>query len=194
MALQRYIAFLSGLPVGPAAVPQDELVRLFRKLGFLGVETLGTTGNVAFETQPVGVVGALEAQISRHLKRSIDADIWTFIRTPEQLSALVAGAPFSDDPGSSRFIVFLAEPLDDKTVRRLSARGNPREILHPQGLEIYWERQNVADGGSPLALSNFIGSPATVRSFSTITRLAADYGKSPRRAASRPTESERSRQ
>ena len=194
MALQRYIAFLSGLPVGADAVPQERLISLFRKLGFLGVETHGTTGNVAFETSPVGVTGALEAQISRHLKRSIDADIWTFIRTPGELQSLVAGSPFSDDPGTMRFVVFLSEPLDDKTVRRLSVRRNTSEILHPRGLEIYWERKHVADGGSPLALSNFIGAPATVRSFSTVTRLAADYTKIVRPANTLPTESERSRQ
>jgi uncharacterized protein (DUF1697 family) len=158
------------------------------------VETHGTTGNVAFETGPVGVTAALEAQISRHLKRSIDADIWTFIRTPKQLSELVADAPFSDDSESARFVVFMAEPLDDKTVRRLSVRRNENELLHPRGLEIYWERKRVADGGSPLALSNFIGSPATVRSFSTIKRLAADYGRHPRHEGTQPTESERSRQ
>ena len=194
MALQRYIAFLSGLPVGAQTVSQEELTRLFRKLGFLAVETHGTTGNVAFETGPVGVTGALEAQISRHLKNSIDADIWTFIRTPKQLSGLVAEAPFSDDRESSRFIVFVAEPLDDRTVRRLNARPNANEILYPRGLEIYWERKRVADGGSPVALSNFIGSPATVRSFSTITGLVAAYGRQPRHAGTQPTESERSRQ
>ena len=116
--MQRYIAFLSGLPVGPNAVPQDTLRSLFTKLGFLGVETYGTSGNVAFETAPVGVTAALEAQISRHLKRSVDADIWTFLRTSQELSRIADDMPFSDKAEDSTvFVVLLSKDLDAATGR-----------------------------------------------------------------------------
>lgn len=192
--MQRYIAFLSGLPTGPEAVSQEELHRLFTKLGFLNVETYGTTGNVAFETAPVGVIGALEAQISRHLKNSIDADIWTFLRTPEYLAQVVANAPFSKDDECTRFIVLLAEPLDSRTEQRVRSHWNASESLHPRGLEIYWERRLLADGGSPLLLADLLDSPATVRSYSTITGLVDQYREQAMRRRSAVTESARSRQ
>jgi uncharacterized protein (DUF1697 family) len=191
--MQRYIAFLSGLPTGPDAVAQDQLHHLFSKLGFLNIETHGTSGNVAFETAPVGVIGALEAQISRHLKNSIGGDIWTFLRTPEYLSQVVANAPFSNDDEWSRFVVLLAEPLDSRTEKRVSSYRNASESLHPRGLEIYWERRMLADGGSPLLLADLLDSPATVRSYSTITALVDQYGKPAAKTASVPTESVRSR-
>ena len=191
--MQRYIAFLSGLPTGPGAIPQERLRGLFFRLGFLNVETHGTTGNVAFETAPVGVTAALEAQISRHLKNTIKSDIWTFLRTPEYLEQVVARAPFSDDADNSRFIVFLSEPLDARTQQKLSGRRSRADMLHPKGLEIYWERRIMADAGPPLALSDFLDSPATVRSYSTITSLVAEYVKPSGRKEAALTESERSR-
>jgi uncharacterized protein (DUF1697 family) len=191
--MQRYIAFLSGLPTGPDAVSQDQLHHLFSKLGFLNVETHGTSGNVAFETAPVGVIGALEAQISRHLKNSIEGDIWTFLRTPEYLSQVVANAPFSGDDECSRFVVLLAEPLDSRTEKRVRSYRSASESLHPRGLEIYWERRLLADGGSPLLLADLLDSPATVRSFSTITGLVDEYHEPPSRAFGLATESARSR-
>ena len=191
--MQRYIAFLSGLPTGSQAVPQDTIRRLLSKLGFLNIETHGTSGNVAFETAPVGVTGALEAQISRHLRNSINGEIWTFLRTPEYLAQVVANAPFSDDDESSRFVVLLAEPLDSRTEKRVRAHRTGAESLHPRGLEIYWERRMLADGGAPLLLADLLDSPATVRSFSTITGLVNEYHKTPLTPNKAITESERSR-
>ncbi len=191
--MQRYIAFLSGLPTGAEAVPQETIRRLLSKLGFLNVETHGTTGNVVLETAPVGVTGALEAQISRHLKNSIHGDIWTFLRTPEYLSQVVASAPFSDDDESSRFIVLLAEPLDSRTDKRVRAHRTGAEWLHPRGLEIYWERRMLADGGAPLLLADLLDSPATVRSFSTIKSLVNQYREPVVKPRSVATESERFR-
>ncbi len=191
--MQRYIAFLSGLPTGPTAIPQEKLRSLFFKLGFLNVETHGTSGNVAFETAPVGVTTALEAQISRHLKNSVEGDIWTFLRTPEYLAQIVAKSPFSDDADNSRFIVFLSEPLDARTQQRLSTVQSGADMLYPRGLEIYWERRILADAGSPLALADFLDSPATVRSYSTITGLVNEYMKPARGKEAAATVSERSR-
>lgn len=192
--MQRYVAFLSGLPVGATAVEQETLRSLFRKLGFLNVEIHGTTGNIAFETAPVGVTDALEAQISRHLKRSIDADIWTFIRTSEDLSRIVANAPKTDDPDGSIFVVLLAEPMDPRAAQRLRMRKGASEVLHPQGREIYWERKVTADGRSPFALADILDSPATVRSLTTITSIAEEHARPQPRRTADVTESERSRQ
>lgn len=192
--MQRYVAFLSGLPTGPKALSQDTLGSLFTKLGFLHVETHGTSGNVAFETAPVGVTSALEAQISRHLKRSIDANIWTFLRTPDQLSRIATEMPFSDKAeDSSVFVVFLSEDLDRETDRRLRAYRTTPDRLHPIGREIYWLRSLVSASSPPLALADLLDAPATVRSFSMIKSLAEKYGARPRRTAADITESERSR-
>ncbi len=193
--MQRYIAFISGLPTGPKTVPQDTLRSLFTKLGFLNVETHSTTGNVAFETSPVGVVGALEAQVSRHLRRSIgDDDIWTFIRTPDELIEIAESLPSSDRPdGAAVFVVLLNEPLDERTARSVSVRRTSADRLYPRGREIYWVRQSSDDGGPPLRLGEVIHAHATLRSINLIERLAERYGSARSRRPKDITESERSR-
>ncbi len=191
--MQRYIAFLSGLPVGPGTVSQETLRTLFIKLGFLNVESHGTSGNVAFETSPVGVVNALEAQISRHLKRSIGGPIWTFIRTPAELADIEANVPFDHAEGSSVFVVLLTEHLDERTERMLSVRRTQSDILRPHGREIYWLRQVDDGGASPLAIADMIAAHATLRSLTTIRNLAQKYAPAHRPASADTTASERSR-
>jgi len=180
--MQRYVAFVSGLPTGPKTVPQDTLRSLFIKLGFLNVETHASAGNVAFETSPVGVVGALEAQISRHLRRSTgEDDIWTFVRTPDELAGIATNLPFTDKPdGAAVFVVLLNEPLDERTARSVSMRHTSSDQLYPREREIYWVRQSADDGGPPLRLGEVIHTHATLRSIKLIERLAERYGGKPR--------------
>lgn len=193
--MQRYIAFISGLPTGPKTVPQDALRSLFTKLGFLNVETHSTGGNVAFETSPVGVVGALEAQVSRHLRRSIgDDDIWTFIRTPDELAEIAESLPLSDRPdGAAVFVVLLNEPLDERTAHSLSVRRSSADRLYPRGREIYWVRQSADDAGPPLRLGEVIQTHATLRSIKLVERLAERYASARSGRPKDLTESERSR-
>ncbi len=192
--MQRYIAFITGLPLGPTAIPQETLRSLFIKLGFLNVESHGTSGIVEFDTSPVGVVSALEAQISRHLKRSISGQIWTFIRTPAELADIEANVPFEKMPErSSVFVILLSEQLDERTTRALSVRRTRTDILHARGREIYWLRQVDDGGGSPLAIAEMIDAHATLRSLTTIKTLAEKYASPRRFSSDDATESERSR-
>ncbi len=177
----RYVAFLSRLPVGPQAVSMDTLRKLFMKLGFLDVEPYLDTGNVAFETRPVGVIGPLEAQISRHLKNHIDADIWTFIRTPEELARISAHEAFLreelDSNAGATFIVFLPEPLSARAERQLRMQRSPSDVLHAKGTEIYWIRR-TADGGAatpPPVITELLETRATVRSARTVRVLSEKY-------------------
>ncbi|MEO8194212.1 MAG: DUF1697 domain-containing protein [Gemmatimonadales bacterium] len=208
--MQRYIALLSGLPVGRETIDMETLRRLFVRLGFAEVEPYLTTGNIAFATAPVGVIAPLEAQISRYLRKSLKADgIWTFIRTPDELANIAANVPFSRDQiaadYASTFVVLLPEPPSERAQRQLRIRRNDVDVLELRGREIYWLRR-LADSGSsapPIDIAELLGMPATVRSLKTIERLAEMYGSPDAAARSRrvknldstesPTESERSR-
>lgn len=209
--MQRYIAFLSGLPGGSRAIPMETLQRLFRKLGFLGVETFLTSDNVAFLTAPVGITPPLEAQISRHLERSTGKRIGIFIRTPDELGEIAAHAAFAkekeENSEAAMFVILLGKEASEKATRHLRVRRNEVDRFHVDGREIYWLRLPEPDGAStpPLSLSEILAVPATVRSMSTIKRLAEQYGaearaqRSPRRetpdeSTEDATESERSRQ
>ena len=205
--MQKYIAFISGLQMGGGDVETEKVRTLLERLGFLNVETFRARDNVVFDSAPVGVIGPLEAQISRHLKRSLQLEhVWTFIRTPDQLAKLVKNIPFTEeqlaDEDNVSFVVMLSEELDPRAERQLRIRRTETDTLVPDGKHIYWLRHESPDAGPPPLLSEIIDVPATVRSLQTLSRLARTYsGDQARPQTERPnghseetSQSEQSRQ
>ena len=180
----------------------ETVQHLFQRLGFLDVQTFPSTDTVGFETAPVGVIGPLEAQVSRHLRRSLNVEgIWTFIRTPKEIAEIVRDIPFASDDvnseGNSLFVVLIAEEPDPHTAKQLRIRRSEVDELRVAGREIYWLRRPSDDPVAPPPLSEILGVHATVRSFHTMMRLADKYASTarPKRTVSGgdTTESERSR-
>ncbi len=176
--MKRYIAFVSGLPIGRNSLSPEKLQATFSRLGFLGVETYLSTGNVAFLTHPVGIIAPLEGQISRFLSKETKESVEVFIRTPEEIEKIGRLDPFAavGETGAV-FTVFLHDPVSKETTRRLEhISGTDR--FHVAGREIYWMR--VARGSQPpsppVRLAQILEVPATVRGCRTIKRLAAKYG------------------
>jgi uncharacterized protein (DUF1697 family) len=154
----------------------ETLRAAFGKLGFLNIETYLTSGNVIFDTSPVGVIGPLEAQISRHLNNSLHTHgVSVFIRTPEDLADIISRNPFdateTHTGGNLLFVVFLAEPPDERTERRLRIRRNDVDELRLSEREIFWLRRPSRETVAPPDLADILDAPATVRSLSTLVRL-----------------------
>jgi uncharacterized protein (DUF1697 family) len=176
--MQKYVAFISGLPFGKKSISDDELALAFLRLGFMNPRAMLNSGNIIFEAHPVGVIGPLEAQISRHLKKAFDLDdVWTFIRTPSELAQLENGIPFSEDvvrdKGNSIFVVLLSSHLDPRTRARLQIRRNDVDELLPAEREVYWLRRSSKQGEhiAPPPISEILDSPATVRSLHAIQQI-----------------------
>ncbi len=195
--MQRYIAFLSGLPVGRGAVEMTTLRRLFTQLGFSNVETFLTTGNVSFEMAPVGIIPPLEAQIARHLQKKLGHDIDVYIRTPKELAEMVRYKPFPPEdleaPGTSLFVILLPAAVSEKTERQLRFSRIEADDFRARAREIYWLRRDLPDSSAnaPPLLAEILGVPATVRSIGTLKKLAGEIQQ--RKADTAATVSERSR-
>jgi uncharacterized protein (DUF1697 family) len=169
----------------------ETLRAAFAKLGFLNIETYLTSGNVIFDTSPVGVIGPLEAQISRHLNKVLDTHgVTVFIRTPRDLADIVSRNPFdaaeSKSGGNLLFVVFLSEPPDERAERQLKIRRNDVDELRLSGREIFWLRKPSKETVSPPELADILDAPATVRSLTTIERLIDKCAGRP--ATSKPAE------
>lgn len=176
--VQRYVAFVAGLPCGRDSVGSDTLRNLFARLGFLNVEVFLGNGNVLFDTAPVGVIAPLEAQIERFLMKSLDtSDIHVFIRTPDDLLGILANVPFKlEDVRSDTthlFIVLLAKEPDEQARKKLRIKRTEVDELRVRGKEIYWLRRQSPEQVPPPSLSEILDAPATVRGFQTIARLVA---------------------
>ena len=173
--MQKYVAFMTGLPLrgGP---DQRKVRQLFTRLGFSNVDTFRASDNIIFETAPVGVIGPLEAQISRHIRRSLDTDgIWTFIRTPEEIAQIVRDIPFSSEILSKKenhlFIVLLTDDLGARAKRELRIRRSYNDEFVPANRHIYWLRHVTDESVAPQPLSEIVDTHATVRSLQTLLGL-----------------------
>ncbi|HEX6291337.1 MAG TPA: DUF1697 domain-containing protein [Herpetosiphonaceae bacterium] len=177
-AAQQYIAFLRAINVGGHTVKMADLRALFEELSFANVATFIASGNVIFES-PNADARALEAQIERHLKQALGYEVATFLRTTAELAAIAAYQPFAkaDAEGSSLYISFVAAPPTKEARQKLMALRSPTDDFHVHGREIYWLcRTKLSESAfSGALLEKTIGMPATMRSATTVKKLAAKY-------------------
>ena len=177
----------------------EKLKTLLSNLGFLNVETFLTTGNVTFETAPVGVIGPLEAQVARFLRKSLNVDeLWVFIRSADQMRSIVDNVPFTEEDlntsGNLLFIVLLTGEPDYQIERHLKIRRNDVDELKLRGTEIYWLRRPSNEAVAPPSLAEMLDAPATVRSFHTISRMVDSFKARPRASEAHPDDTSQSAQ
>ncbi len=177
--MTRYVALLRAINVGGRTVKMEQLRRLFEAWGFSQVETFIASGNVIFETErPAGA--ALEALLAANLQAALGYAVATFIRTPAELTRMAACEPL---PPAERAaaqainIAFLSAPLDDAAAGRLLAWPGEMDTLVVQGREVYWlcRQKQSASTFSNAVLEKLIQAPATLRSLSTVQKMAARY-------------------
>jgi uncharacterized protein (DUF1697 family) len=176
--MTQYIAFLRAINVGGHIVKMDHLRRLFGELGFTGISTFIASGNVIFETDSGKGEGELAQRIQGHLHRDLDYEVATFLRTPQEVSAVAAYHPFAAQAGlqDTLFVSFLAEPPADEELARLLALRSEVDDFHVAGREAYWLRR--AGGQTKFtgaALEKALRQPATMRNMTTVRKLSALY-------------------
>ena len=173
----RYVALLRAINVGGHVVKMDVLRKHFTKMGFGNVETFIASGNVLFDaTEPAA---ALEERIAFQLERALGYPVGTFVRTPAELAAVVEHEAFPIDvinPAQhSLYIGFLGSKPGAQTIRNVAALRTPVDELHIHKRELYWGcrvtySQTQVKGP---ALARALGMEMTVRSITTVRKLAA---------------------
>ena len=87
----KYVALLRG--ISPMNAPAAKLRAVFESLGFDGVQSIISSGNVVFISSEIDMA-RLEGQISQALSNKLELDGTTIIRTSDQIQRLVDSAPF----------------------------------------------------------------------------------------------------
>jgi uncharacterized protein (DUF1697 family) len=176
--MTQYIAFLRAINVGGHTVKMDHLRRLFAELGLTDVATFIASGNVIFETDSGEGERDLVQRIESHLHQSLGYEVATFLRTPQEISAVAAYHPFAVPAGDedTLFVSFLTtQPGDDGHARLLALR-NEVDDFHIAGREAYWLRR--ASGQTKFtgaALEKALRQPATMRNMTTVRKLCTLY-------------------
>jgi uncharacterized protein (DUF1697 family) len=172
----RYIAFLRALNVGGHTIKMDVLRGLFAEIGFGEVSTYIASGNVLFEAGEADAL-ALERRIEDHLHAALGYEVATFLRAPQEVVAVAEYQPFNPDEINRAFglmVAFLKSPPGKAEQERLMSYRRPSDDFAVHGHEIYWLRRTQQSetnfGGA--TLERVLGAPATIRSITTVRKLA----------------------
>ena len=121
--MTRYFAFLRAINVGGHTVKMDYLKSLFESCGFTGVETFIASGNVIFDS-PLADDQKITQTIESCLKEKLGYPVSTFVRTAEDLSAIINYQPFPDSGDANIYIAFLASTPDAQVRDKLYANNS----------------------------------------------------------------------
>jgi uncharacterized protein (DUF1697 family) len=166
------VAFLRAVNVGGRTVTMERLRAVFEGLGFTDVATVIASGNVVFRAR--GEAAALERRIERALHDALGFEVTTFLRTADELAAMVADAPFSASEGMTLMVGFLKADPDAATAARVLSLCTPDDEFRIVGREVWWRRRGGI-GGTKLGaggLEKALGAPMTMRNITTVRRLA----------------------
>jgi uncharacterized protein (DUF1697 family) len=157
----------------------EKLRSLFEAIGFADVETFIASGNVIFES-PSKNAATLERKIEQRLEAALGYEVATFIRTPAELKAVAAHAPFGEGvprAGHTLFVAFLKTSPANASIQQAMALQTDVDRLHVSGRELYWLRQGGHDD-SRLTGASFertLKMPVTARNVTTVRKMAAKY-------------------
>jgi uncharacterized protein (DUF1697 family) len=169
--IARHVALLRAVNVGGRVVKMEQLRRIFESLGFRNVSTLINSGNVLFESSESPA--ALESAIERRLQMELGYPVLTFIRSIDQLRAIVAHKPFKDDRPGSLHVLFLKVPPSATAARTLISGSNAVDRFQVRGREAFWHATKGVGGStfSGAKIEKIVG-PATARNITTVGKLA----------------------
>jgi uncharacterized protein (DUF1697 family) len=174
--MPRYIALLRGINLGGHTVKMDKLKKHFEELGFKNVETFIASGNVIFESASSNAA-ALEKKITGHLEKSLGFPAMTFLRTDEEIAAVLEHEACRELGARALYIGFLASELSKESHARVLSYSTKSDQFYVSGRHVYWVcGTHMSD--SPffrIGIEKAAGVKTTVRNVTTIAKLADKY-------------------
>lgn len=161
-----HIALLRAVNVGGTGkLPMGELKAVAEALGLRDVSTYIQSGNLIFrdDDEAASVADRLDAALGEKLGKPPGV----FVRSAEELDAILAGNPFPGAIPSQLLVTFFAEPLPDSALSGLVAPDGEEVVV--LGREIY-VHYPIGAGRSRLKLP--ILGRGTARNINTVARLA----------------------
>lgn len=177
--MAQYIAFLRAINVGGHTVKMADLRQQFTAVGFTNVETYIQSGNVIFESSNPQA-SELEQQIEAHLQGVLGYAVATFLRTPAELTAVAHHKAFPDSQfaaGENLYIAFLKTNPGSEAHTQLLPFQNEIDEFHFHQRELYWlcRKSQSQSNFSGARLEKALGCQATLRSITTVRKMAALY-------------------
>ena len=175
--MPRYVALLRAINVGGRTVKMTELCALFEQAQLTRVQSVIASGNVLFDARTTDTA-ALEKRIESALRKGLGYDVETFVRTGDELDAVIAHDPFDRaDPvleSHTVHVIFTRTPIEPERAARIVALGTGYDDLRVFGREVFWRTRGRSSDSEikPAAFGRAIGNPGTARNITTVRKLA----------------------
>ncbi len=125
---------------GHNKIKMTELVALYKKLGFNDSETFIQSGNVVFSNPDNQPVPGITAKIEEAILKKFGYSVPVIIRTPEELSEIVAHNPFvhEENFNSERLaVIFLYDKPLGEQIAKVKNLNYPPDKFKITGREIF---------------------------------------------------------
>jgi len=174
--MTRYFAFLRAINVGGHTVKMDLLKSLFEGCGFSNVDTFIASGNVIFDS-PFANTQKIALVIESCLQETLGYPVATFVRSSEDLSAIISQQLFSDSEEANIYIAFLATTPEGQVRDKLYTNNSSDNHFFILDQEVYWLcRTRFSDSiFTGAQLEKTLGMQATIRSRTTLQKLVTKY-------------------
>lgn len=142
-----------------------ELKQMCVDEGFDDVKTYIASGNVVFASgaSPTGVQIALEDRLAEYFGKPCSV----FVRSADEMSAILAANPFPDAPGKWTHVVFLEAPPPKDTIGQVRFRTTEQIALGTREIYIAYR-----DGMGRSKLKVPAAEKGTARNVNTVAKLA----------------------
>lgn len=177
--MPTYVAFLRAINLGPnRRFPKDDIRRVVEGVGFIGVETHISTGNVRFTT-PMRSRAKIEKTLEDAFAADRGFDVPAIVFTTAELKRVAseAAALSEDRPGLERHYVYLLkDELPAATVSRIEGMATQEGEMVVGGRAAHallgpgYQAGNV----DPLGAAKLLGV-ATNRNLSVILAVAEKW-------------------
>ena len=172
--MTRHVAFLRAINVGGRTVKMERLRAVFEDLRLRDVSTVINSGNVVFRSGAKDRA-ALERRIERALAADLGYEVDTFVRSASEMAAIARRKDFAGAPDGELVQVAFLKTRPPAAVRRaVEALATDMDELVVRGRELHWHvRGRTMDSlVKPKALGDALGGPTTVRSITTVRKIA----------------------
>ena len=169
--MTAYVALLRAVNVGgTGALPMATLKAIGEACGFDDCRTFIASGNLLFVSgkPEAEIKAALEARLLEWAGKPVEV----FVRTSDELAAIVAANPFPDAQGSRHMVFFHDAPPDADLVAHCRDIQGERLALSARELHV-----DYGEGIRTSKLKIPGKTERTARNINTVTKLAALLAK-----------------
>ena len=172
--MARFVAFLRAVNLGKRTVAMATARQALEELGFANVSSYVNSGNLLFSA--TGPASDHEAAIRARLEKVFGFELTTFVRTAEQVRALVTFKPFGAiTPGHTHFGLLPLTRLTATQKRAVEGLSNDHDEVVVHGRDVHWlirSRSTETTLGPKQWKGALPDNPTTARNMTMLTKLA----------------------